>query len=570
MSTPDRLDDFELIEEIGRGGFGIVYRAKQTSLNRPVALKVLYEHKVHTKESIARFEREAHAAARLDHTAIVSVYAWGQSDERFFIAQRLVGSGRTLADRLEELKNAGEQPKGYFREIAEGLAHIADGLQHAHERGIIHRDVKPSNILIDDRGRPCLGDFGLAKVEDGLALSQTGDMAGSPYYMSPEQADSRRGPVDHRCDIYSLGATLYELLALRPPFTAESAHEIVRKIINEEPKGPRTVVERVPPDLDTICLKALEKGRSRRYQSAAEFGADLRAFLDGEPISAVPASRISRVWRKTRRHRMPMALVAGALIVIALISWLNEEQRREQDQERQQESLVRTEADQTRRAVDERVSKQIDKALVAGDTEQARDLMEQRDDLMDVLDKARDLFVDTVTTGDKKLAEALSTTIDSKSTEEEGFSLVSGLESLVKAYEQQAKTTNKPVDPALQEANSLLERVRDNPITKQLLGLDGQDLSGASLPVRTPGVTSDGARGPSASNGSEAPAAPSGEVEGGAGEDSTEGVAAGAESEDDESSAPAVAEEGETEGTETGEESEAGGPSEEETASGTR
>lgn len=551
MSTPDRLDDFELIEEIGRGGFGIVYRAKQISLNRPVALKVLYEHKVHTRESIARFEREAHAAARLDHTAIVSVYAWGQSDERFFIAQRLIGSGRTLADRLEELKVVGEQPKGYFREIAEGLADIADGLQHAHERGIIHRDVKPSNILIDDRGRPCLGDFGLAKVEDGLALSQTGDMAGSPYYMSPEQADSRRGPVDHRCDIYSLGATLYELLALRPPFTAESAHEIVRKIINEEPKGPRTVVERVPPDLDTICLKALEKGRSRRYQSAAEFGADLRAFLEGEPISAVPASRISRVWRKTRRHRMPMALVAGALVVIALIFWLNESQRREQNQERQQESLVRTEADQSRRAVDERVSKQIDQALVAGDTEQARDLMEQRDDLMDVLDRARDLFVDTVTTGDKKLAAALSTTIDDE--EDEGFSLVNGLESLVKAYEQQAKASNKPVDPAMQEANSLLERVRDNPITKQLLGLDGAELPGTSLPVRTPGVTHDGARAPrpSAANGS-----PSAE-------------AADAD-EDEAASPPSVAEdnEAESEGAASTGSSEAGDPSEEETAAG--
>ncbi len=181
MSIPDRLGDFKVVEEIGRGGFGVVYRAHQVSLDRPVALKVLYEHRVHTDEELARFEREARAAGRLDHPAIVSVYAWGEDNGCFYIAQKLVGQGRTFADEIADLKTRGEPPKGYFRRVAEILAVVADGLQHAHDAGIVHRDVKPSNILLDEQGRPELGDFGLANVEDGLVLSRTGDFAGSPF-----------------------------------------------------------------------------------------------------------------------------------------------------------------------------------------------------------------------------------------------------------------------------------------------------------------------------------------------------------------------------------------------------
>src|SRR6185436_14304815 len=216
MSTTGRLGDFEIVDEIGRGGFGVVYRAAQVSLDRPVAVKVLHRHLIHTQEQISRFEREARAAARLDHPALVPVYAWGPADDDFFIVQRLIGKGRTLADELNDLRKSGQAPKGHFRRVAEVCARVAEGLHHAHERGIVHRDVKPSNILLDEAGLPCLSDFGLAKVEDGLELSRTGDFAGSPFYMSPEQADSRRGTIDHRSDVYSLGVTLYETLTLTP------------------------------------------------------------------------------------------------------------------------------------------------------------------------------------------------------------------------------------------------------------------------------------------------------------------------------------------------------------------
>jgi serine/threonine protein kinase len=317
MSTPSRLGDFEVGEEIGRGGFGVVYRARQVSLDRPVAVKVLYRHLIHTDEQISRFEREARAAARLDHPALVSVFAWGETDEDFFIAQRLVGRGRTLADELAELRQSGQPPKGHFRRMAEICARMAEGLQHAHERGIVHRDVKPSNILLDEHGQPCLGDFGLAKVEDGLELSRTGDFAGSPFYMSPEQADSRRGPIDQHTDVYSLGVTLYEMLTLTQPFKGATSHEIVRRILSEEPLRPARLEARVPQDLETICLKAMEKQPSLRYASAGGMAADLHAFLEGEPIDAVPISTTRRVLRSARRHREPLALaLLGLLIVV--------------------------------------------------------------------------------------------------------------------------------------------------------------------------------------------------------------------------------------------------------------
>ncbi|HEX5009006.1 MAG TPA: serine/threonine-protein kinase [Planctomycetota bacterium] len=330
MSTPGRLGDFEIVDEIGRGGFGVVYRAAQVSLDRPVAVKVLYRHLIHTQEQITRFEREARAAARLDHPALVSVYAWGEAAGDFFIAQRLIGSGRTLADELKELRESGQPPKGHFRRMAEVCARVAEGLQHAHERGIVHRDVKPSNILLDEHAQPCLGDFGLAKVEDGLELSRTGDFAGSPYYMSPEQADSRRGSIGAQSDIYSLGVTLYEMLTLTQPFQGTTSHEIVRRILSEEPARPARLEPRVPPDLETICLKAMEKTAARRYATAGELAADLQAYLDGEPIAAVPISTTRRVMRAARRHREPIMLAALGVLVVCGGWWASMRLRQSQ------------------------------------------------------------------------------------------------------------------------------------------------------------------------------------------------------------------------------------------------
>jgi hypothetical protein len=274
----------------------------------------------------------------------VSVLAWGESGEDFYIAQRLVGSGRTLADELTALRKSGAAPKGWFRQVAELLVHVSDALQQAHDRGIVHRDVKPSNILLDEQGRPYLGDFGLAKIEDGLELSRTGDFAGSPFYMSPEQADAKRGPIDHRTDIYSLGITLYELLTLTQPFQGNTSHEVIRRILTEEPRRPARIEPRVPMDLETICLHAMEKEPALRYETAAELRMDLQAFLDGEPISAVPISTSRRVWRAMRRHHQPVTMILLAAMLVFGGLWAGGALRASQTAMKQSETTAAVQA----------------------------------------------------------------------------------------------------------------------------------------------------------------------------------------------------------------------------------
>jgi hypothetical protein len=389
MTTPDRLGDFEIVEEIGRGGFGIVYRARQVSLDRPVAVKVLFRHLIHTEDQVSRFEREARAAARLDHPNIVSVYAWGQSTEDFFIAQRLIGHGRTLADEVADLKESGDPPKGYFRQVADRLSKVADGLQQAHDRGIVHRDVKCSNILLDDAGIPCLGDFGLAKVEDGLELSRTGDFAGSPFYMSPEQADSRRGPVDHRSDVYSLGVSLYECLTLEHPFGGKTSQEIMRAILTEEPRRPSKLEPRVPRDLETICLHAMEKNAEMRYSSASEMANDLRAFLDGEPISAVPIGTTRRVMRAMRKNREPVVFSLFGAIVILGGLWAVDALMSSADtvQEAQTNEALQSTRAQEMGDFQDGFTRRIQDAAKQGDAGEVSQLAEQQQEMTRILNE---------------------------------------------------------------------------------------------------------------------------------------------------------------------------------------
>ena len=259
---PRRLGDFELLRALGSGGMGAVWLAKQVSLDRYVALKVLAPHISKSSTSLQRFQREAEAGARLTHPNIVAVHSVGEADGTHYIAQELVEGGVSLADRIKADRDLPELPKDYYENVAALFAKIADALQEAHEGGIIHRDVKPSNILLTEDGEPKVADFGLAQVEDALELSRTGEFAGTPFYMSPEQAMSKRMGLDHRTDVFSLGVTLWEVLALQRPFEGDTSQQVLEKIITEDPVDPQKIRSRCPRDLGVICKKALEKEAS--------------------------------------------------------------------------------------------------------------------------------------------------------------------------------------------------------------------------------------------------------------------------------------------------------------------
>lgn len=311
------LGDFRIIREIGSGGMGIVFEAEQRSLRRRVALKVLAPHLSFSDSAVQKFRREAEAGARPIHPGIVSIYAVGQHDGAYYIAEELVEGGFTLADKLEEVRSERNPAPGYFRETADLIAKVAEALVHAHNVGIIHRDVKPSNILLTKDGHPKLTDFGLARVEDALILSRTGDFAGTPYYMSPEQAQSRRSGIDCKTDIFSLGVTLYEALTLKRPFEGKTSQEVLNKILFKEPKDPSTLNRRVPRDLCIICMKAMEKDPKHRYPAMADFAEDLRRFLSGEAISAKHAGWIRRSARWVRGRKLFSFASAASLVCLA-------------------------------------------------------------------------------------------------------------------------------------------------------------------------------------------------------------------------------------------------------------
>jgi serine/threonine protein kinase/tetratricopeptide (TPR) repeat protein len=388
-----RLGDFEIIREIGRGGMGIVYEARQVSLNRKVALKVLASGLGLSSKAVVRFRREAEAAAKLHHTNIVPIYATGEEDGTHFYAMELVEGpslnvviramrrGGTAAGKQEQSepqaqargqsvkeRRAPEKPRAdghapsnaqtitatdtvatlppwlletitsrtestraspspaesssalttggsYFDRIARLIAEVADALDYAHDQGVIHRDVKPSNLLLSPSGKLSINDFGLARVLEQPGMTLSGEFMGSPLYMSPEQIAVGRAPLDHRTDIYSLGATLYELLTLQPPFPGERRDQIIAQIISKEPKPPRRLNRKVPVDLETICLKAIEKDPDRRYQTAGQMAEDLRRFVNRFAISAKRAGPVTRTVKWVRRR--PALAVTVVLAVLA-------------------------------------------------------------------------------------------------------------------------------------------------------------------------------------------------------------------------------------------------------------
>ncbi|TWU02533.1 protein kinase domain-containing protein [Stieleria varia] len=315
-----RLGDFQILREVGRGGMGAVYEARQISLGRRVALKILRFGGVSDPDAVQRFQREAQTVASLHHTNIVPIFAVGSEHSvNYFAMQFIEGRGldqvlREHADRKVPI--APDTVAGWGLQAAEALA-------HAHARGVIHRDVKPSNLLIDDdEGRVWLTDFGLAKRLDDVTLSMTGALLGTPRYMSPEQAAAAHHKLDHRTDIYSLGATLYELATGQPVFVGNSPHDVISQIIASEPIAPHVHRPSLPRDLDTILVKCLSKDASQRYHSANDLASDLRAFQEGRPISARRVGFTERASRWVKRQRRSVALAGGAVAATLLLTLL--------------------------------------------------------------------------------------------------------------------------------------------------------------------------------------------------------------------------------------------------------
>ena len=345
------LGDFRIVREVGRGGMGIVYEAEQISLGRRVALKVLPFAAALDAKQLQRFRNEAHAAACLHHQNIVPVYSVGYERGVHYYAMQFI-DGRTVAEMIHDLRRdtgrqqsaasgsaipdaiqAADQPTidaavattqkstidpDFYRTVARLGVQAAEALEHAHQLGVVHRDVKPANLLVDPAGNLWITDFGLARAHGDPALTMTGDLVGTLRYMSPEQALTQRGPVDHRSDIYSLGVTLYELLALAPVFDGKDRHQLLRQIADQRPRPPRQLNPAVPAELETIVLKAMAPSPDERYASAQELADDLERFLYDRPILAKRPGlwQRARSWR--RRHRIAVAYATASAAIVVL------------------------------------------------------------------------------------------------------------------------------------------------------------------------------------------------------------------------------------------------------------
>ncbi|MCC7293328.1 MAG: protein kinase [Phycisphaerales bacterium] len=361
------IGEFELREVIGRGGMGTVYKAWQRSLRRLVALKVLAPHIAGSRASIARFQREAQAAAKLHHPHIVPIFALGEESSTYYYAMELI-EGQSLSDLIrEERQKLGYEASdedldatrvlprtssgvsssaragslaasdtgvilagsdmhlptgGRYERITEHLARIADALDYAHQQGVVHRDIKPHNLILSRDGRLLITDFGLARVLEQPGITMTSEVVGSPLYMAPEQIRGD-GVVDQRCDVYSLAATMFEWLTLQPPFSGKTRETVITQILTGEMREPRSINPAIPSDLETICLKGLEREAHRRYASAGDFRDDLRAFLSAGRIRATRIGLVERTRRFVNRNRAGAALIGLAMLALVsvLVIW---------------------------------------------------------------------------------------------------------------------------------------------------------------------------------------------------------------------------------------------------------
>jgi TolB-like protein/Tfp pilus assembly protein PilF len=311
---PAELGDYELVEEIGHGGQGSVYRARQKGLNRIVALKIIGIGRWATKAHLKRFRLEAEAAASLDHPCIVPIYEIGESDGSCYFSMKLVEGGQ-----LDQIVKRDPMPMGRAAEL---IAKLGRTVHYAHEHGIVHRDIKPGNILLDAKGEPHLTDFGLARLaETESDVTRTVDVLGTPSYMAPEQARGNKAEITIASDVYGLGAVLYHLLTGHPPFAGGTTYETVRLVLDTEPRQPRLLNPKMDRDLSTICLKCLDKDPQRRYDSALALAEDLERWLRHEPIQARRVGALTRGQKWVRRKPAIAAVVALSLALAAAVGW---------------------------------------------------------------------------------------------------------------------------------------------------------------------------------------------------------------------------------------------------------
>jgi hypothetical protein len=319
--------DYELLERIGRGGMGIVYKARQRSLNRLVALKMISSGEFASPSAVQRFKIEAEAAAKLDHPNIVPIYEIGMHRGQHFFSMGLI-EGPNLAEKIREAefrvgfgsKSFGKSAESrHQHSVAHMMADIARCVHYAHQRGVLHRDLKPSNILLDSKGNPHLTDFGLAKIlEQDFSLTKPGEMIGTPSYLSPEQAEG--GDLTTAVDVYSLGVIPFELLTRRLPFEGSTPFEVIQKVKGQEPENPRVLNPLLPLDLATICLKCLEKDPVRRYSSAESLADELESWSAGKPILARPVRTGERFWRWCRRNPSLASFSLGIIVLLLIVA----------------------------------------------------------------------------------------------------------------------------------------------------------------------------------------------------------------------------------------------------------